>query len=416
MDKLKIFGKAKLKGSINISGAKNAVLPIMACSMLSNYNLHLTNVPNLVDIETLKKLLKSFGLKIKFNKNNMILNAQDISNRLANYDLVRKMRASILILGPLLSRYGKAKISLPGGCAIGTRPINLHLYGLEKLGADFSIKDGYILGKVKNELIGNNIKMPFASVGATENIIMAAVLAKGKTKISNAAKEPEVQDLINCLNKMGSKITGGGTSIIKIEGVKKLNEAKYSILPDRIVACTYAIAAIMLNNEFLIKKINPEHIKTPIKYLSEMGANIELGKDFLKIKKSKQIKAKKIETKPYPGFPTDLQAQMMTLMSVAKGNSQIKENIFENRFLHVSELNRLGANISVKNDTAYIKGNTFFKGAPVMASDLRASVSLVLAGLSAEGITTINRVYHLDRGYEKIEETLGKCGPKIERI
>ena len=416
MDKLQVFGKADLKGSIDIPGAKNSVLPIMASSILSNQSLHLTNIPNLIDIITMKKLLKSFGLLFHTDKNSMSIITRNISNKVADYDLVRKMRASILVLGPLLSRFGKAKISLPGGCAIGTRPIDIHLFGLEKLGASFNIKDGYVIGRVKNNLKGNRIKLPSASVGATENILMASILADGKTKIINAAKEPEVQDLSNCLNKMGAKIIGAGTSVIEIEGVSKLIEAEHTIIPDRIVAGTYVIASIMLNKNFVVKNIYPKHLKILIKTLKQMGANLVVGSNYIKIKSSKLIKGVNIITNPYPGFPTDLQAQMMTLMSIANGKSIIKENIFENRFLHVPELNRLGADITIKNDIAIINGNRKFKGAQVMASDLRASVSLVLAGLCGQGITTINRVYHLDRGYENIEKTLGNCGPKIRRF
>jgi len=416
MDKLQVFGQADLKGSIDIPGAKNAVLPIMACSMLSNQCLHLTNVPNLVDIKTMQKLLESFGITFHVHKNSMSLIPTNISNHVADYDLVRKMRASILVLGPLLSRFRKVKISLPGGCSIGTRPIDLHLFGLEQLGASFIIEDGYVVGNVKDKLKGNTIELPSVSVGATENIIMAAILAEGRTKIINAALEPEIKDLVNCLNKMGAKISGAGTSIIEIEGVSKLIEAKHSIISDRIVAGTYIIAAIMLNKDFIVRNINPEYLKTPIKILMEMGANLDIGDNYIKIMPSQLIKGTKIETEPYPGFPTDLQAQMMALMSISDGISEIKENIFENRFLHVPELNRLGTDIIVKNDTAFINGNRIFKGAQVMASDLRASVSLVLVGLCAEGFTTINRVYHLDRGYENIEETLGNCGPKIVRL
>tara|TARA_B100001123_G_scaffold248030_1_gene277024 strand:- start:920 stop:2173 length:1254 start_codon:yes stop_codon:yes gene_type:complete len=416
MDKLKIFGKANLKGFINIPGSKNAALPIMACSILSNENLRLKNMPNLLDIKTMQKLLKSFGLNFYSDQDSLTLNSKNLVNNVADYNLVNKMRASILVLGPLLSRFKKVKISLPGGCAIGTRPINLHLFGLKKLGAKFFFEDGYIVAKIKDRLIGNIINFPTVSVGATENIIMAAVLAKGKTKIVNAAREPEIQDLVKCLNKMGAKIKGAGKKIIEIEGVSKLNQAEHSIISDRIVAGTYTIAAIMLNKNFVVKNVNPEHLIKPIKILKKMGANLIIGKNHIEIKNSKLIKGINIETKPYPGFPTDLQAQMMALMSVISGKSKIKENIFENRFMHVSELNRLGANITVKNETAIIQGNNKLKGAQVMASDLRASVSLVIAGLYAKGCTTINRVYHLDRGYESIENTLGKCGPRIVRI
>ena len=416
MDKLKVFGKANLKGSIKIPGAKNSVLPIMASSILSSSELRLKNVPFLVDMKTMKKLLESFGTKFSHQGDSMTLINKNLTYQIADYDLVRKMRASILVLGPLLSRFGKAKISLPGGCAIGTRPIDLHLFGLEKMGVQFKIKEGYIIGKVKGKLKGSKIKFPDISVGATENIIMAAVLAEGETKIINAAKEPEIIDLARCLNKMGAKIIGAGKSNIKIIGVSKLNKASHTIIPDRIVAGTYIISAIMLNKNFLIKNIITDHLNIIIKTLIKMGANLEVKKNYVKIKPSRPINGIKIETGPYPNFPTDLQAQMMCLMTIINGKSQIKENIFENRFLHVPELNRLGADIKIKDDTAYIIGNKKFKGTNVMASDLRASISLVLAGLSGEGITTVNRVYHLDRGYENIELTLGKCGPKIIRV
>ena len=416
MDKLKVFGKADLKGFINIPGAKNAALPIMASSILSTHSLYLTNVPNLIDIKTMHKLLESLGLEINLFENSMSLIAKNISNHIADYNLVRKMRASVLVLGPLLSRLRKVKISLPGGCAIGTRPIDLHLFGLKKLGASFYIDEGYIIGNLKDNFKGTTIKFPSVSVGATENVIMAAALAEGKTKIINAAREPEIQDLINCLNKMGAKISINENSIIEIEGVSDLNKAEHSIISDRIVAGTYVIAAIMLNKDFIVQNINSKYLKTPIKILKEMGANLDVGNNYIKIKPSKLIKGTKIKTEPYPGFPTDLQAQMMALMSLADGKSEIQEKIFENRFMHVPELNRLGTDIIVNNDTATINGNRKFKSANVMASDLRASVSLVLAGLCGQGITTINRVYHLDRGYENIEETLGKCGPKILRL
>ena len=416
MDKLKIFGKSNLKGSIKILGAKNSILPIMASSLLTKQNLHLTNVPNLVDIQSMKILLKGFGINAICKNNKISLITKNAFNSIADYDLVRKMRASILVLAPLLSRFGEVKISLPGGCAIGLRPIDLHLFGLKKLGALFKIEDGYIIGTIKEKFKGNIIKLPSISVGATENIIMAAVLADGETIIKNAAREPEIIDLSNCLNKMGAKVSGAGSGLIKIQGVSKLKEVNHSIISDRIVAGTFLIAAIMLNKKFIIKNIQPEYIKTPINILKKMGANLKIGIDNIQVKPSKLIKATNITPEPSPGFPTDLQAQIMALMSIAKGNSIIKESIFENRFLHVSELNRLGAKIIVKKDIAYIEGMRKFKGAQVMASDLRASVSLVLAGLCAEGNTIINRVYHLDRGYEKIEKTLGKCGPKIQRI
>jgi UDP-N-acetylglucosamine 1-carboxyvinyltransferase len=416
MDKLQIRGKAFLTGSISVSGSKNAALPIMIASLLSENGLYLKNLPALQDTLTMKKLLENFGVKIKEINSQTFFDSTNINNSLADYDLVRKMRASILVLGPLISRFKKAKISLPGGCAIGTRPIDIHLNGLEKLGVKFSIENGFVSAEVKKNLTGDRIKLSFPSVGATENIMMAASKAVGETIIENAAREPEIEDLAKCLNKMGAKIIGAGTTKIIIEGVKKLSKSEHTIMSDRIVAGTYVIAAVMLNNEFIIKKIKPDLLSTPLEVLQNMGAKLEIGNDFIKVLPSSSIKGIALETKPYPGFPTDLQAQIMALMSVAKGNSQIKEMIFENRFMHVSELNRLGASIKINKDVAFIEGERRLKGAKVMASDLRASVSLVLAGLYAEGKTIINRLYHLDRGYEKIEETLGKCGPKITRL
>ena len=416
MDKLKIIGKAKLSGKISTSGAKNAALPIMVTSLLSESGLSLKNLPKLNDISTMKMLLTSFGVKITESNSQVFFNSKNIKNNIADYDLVRKMRASILVLGPLIARFKKAKISLPGGCAIGNRPIDIHLSGLEKLGVKFSIDNGFVTGEVKKNLIGGLVNLSFPSVGATENIMMAATLARGKTIINNVAKEPEIVDLATCLNKMGAKIKGAGTKKIEIEGVKKLSETNHFIMSDRIVAGTYIIAAIILNSEIIIENINSVLLKKPLEILQKMGAKFEIGNNYIKVLKVKKIKGISLQTKPYPGFPTDLQAQIMTLMSVANGRSQIKEKIFENRYMHVSELNRLGAQIQIKNDIAYIEGGQSFKGAQVMASDLRASVSLVLAGLYAEGETIINRVYHLDRGYENIEETLGKCGAQIIRM
>ena len=415
MDKLIIKGGEDLSGEIFIKGSKNSALPIMVSSLLSEDTLKLKNVPKLVDIENMSKLLRNYGSTIKSNKDNLEINCKKIVNKDVDYDIVRKMRASILILGPLLSRFGKAKISLPGGCAIGTRPIDIHLDGLKKLGANFKVQNGYVLGQVNHQLTGSHIKLSFPSVGATENIMMAAVKAKGKTIIENAAKEPEILDLANSLNKMGSNIKITNKGIITITGVKKLNKANYKIMSDRIVAGTFVIAAVMLNKAFEVKEVETKHIRALISALKEMGANIKLKDNSIKILPTSELHGIKIQTSPYPGFPTDLQAQMMALMSLANGNSQIKENIFENRFMHVPELNRLGAKIKVKKDVAFISGSRSFKGAQVMASDLRASVSLVLAALCAEGESEINRVYHLDRGYEKIENTLGKLGPSIKR-
>tara|TARA_B100000686_G_scaffold18063_1_gene16728 strand:+ start:6 stop:1262 length:1257 start_codon:yes stop_codon:yes gene_type:complete len=415
MDKLIISGNAKLKGSIAVKGSKNSALPLLVSSLLTNKDLILRNLPDLEDINNMQKLLKEYGVSIKNKKNEITLNGKNIFNRVADYDIVRKMRASILILGPLLSKFGEAKISLPGGCAIGTRPIDIHLLGLKQLGAEFQIENGFVIGKVNKHLIGNNVDLPFPSVGATENILMASVLAKGNTKIINSAKEPEIIDLANSLNSMGAKISGAGSKIILIEGVNSLKKTNYQILSDRIVAGTFIIAAVMINKNFKVKKINSHHLDSLIVALEKMGANLKVKKTSVEILPTEKLFGINIKTAPYPGFPTDLQAQIMALMCIVEGDSEIKETIFENRFMHVPELNRLGADIKVKKETAYIKGNRKFKGAPVMASDLRASVSLVLAALCANGKTVINRVYHLDRGYEKIEKTLGKLGPKIKR-
>tara|TARA_Y100000814_G_scaffold286119_1_gene254824 strand:- start:1734 stop:2987 length:1254 start_codon:yes stop_codon:yes gene_type:complete len=415
MDKLIIQGESDLFGSIDIPGSKNATLPILVASLLSEKNLNLTNIPKLQDVKSMILLLRSFGVKINENNSKLTLNAKNLKNNIADYDLVRKMRASILVLGPLLARFKKAKISLPGGCSIGTRPIDIHLNSLNKLGINFEIENGFISGLVKNELIGNIIDLPFPSVGATENIMMAAILAKGKTIINNAAKEPEIIDLGDCLNSMGAKIIGQGTNTINIEGVNSLHDSSYDIMFDRIVAGTYVLAGVMINKKFTVKNIKSKYLESLIQTLIKMKANLMVNDNDITILPSKKIIGINIETAPYPGFPTDLQAQIMALMCMANGPSTIKEKIFENRFMHVSELNRLGANIKIKKDTAYVEGNKQFKGAQVMASDLRASVSLVLAGLCAKGETTVNRVYHLDRGYEKIEETLGIYGPIIRR-
>ena len=416
MDKLIITGKNKLKGSINVHGAKNAALPIIVSSLLTDQDIKLTNIPKVDDIHNMLKLLELYGSNIKSNKNFIIINNKNLKNISADYDIVRKMRASILILGPLLSRFGYSKISLPGGCAIGTRPIDIHLDGLVKLGAEFKIENGFVIGIAKNRLRGNKIKLPFPSVGATENLLMASVLAKGETLIDNAAREPEITDLGNCLISMGAKIEGLGNRKILVEGVNKLNSTNYKIISDRIVAGTYIILAIMLKSKFEVKNFKPIHLESLLKTLIRMGGNLEILKNSVKIFPSNKLKSSKVKTGPYPGFPTDLQAQLMALMSIVEGKSEIKETVFENRFMHVPELNRLGANIKLSKDKAYINGGQNYKAAQVMASDLRASVSLVLAALCAEGKTTINRVYHLDRGYEKIEKGIGKLGVKIKRV
>ena len=415
MDKIRIQGNANLFGEINISGSKNAALPILVSSLLSRNDLILKNVPDLADIKSMIELLKGYGVKCKKDNGRLVLNSDQINNNTADYDLVRKMRASILILGPLLARFKKANISLPGGCAIGTRPIDIHLDSLSKLGVKFQIENGFVKAAVENNLIGSEINLSFPSVGATENLIMAASLAKGITTISNPAKEPEIIDLENCLNSMGADISGAGSSKIMIKGVDSLKKASYSIMSDRIVAGTFIILAVMLNKEFLVKNFNTKYLTSLTNVLKKMKANLRIDKNSVLILPSSKIIGASIQTAPYPGFPTDLQAQIMALMSLANGSSKITERIFENRFMHVAELNRLGASIRIKNDTAHIIGNRKFKGAQVMASDLRASVSLILAGLCAEGETVVHRVYHLDRGYEKIEEKLQKCGPILKR-
>ena len=415
MDKIRIKGKADLYGSISVPGSKNASLPILVSSLLCSKKLYLRNIPNLEDVKSMLLLLENFGIKHDFSNKSLTLDSTKIINNIADYDLVRKMRASILVLGPLLARFKKAKISLPGGCAIGTRPIDIHLNAISKLGVKFDLQNGFVSGVVKDKLIGTTIDFPFPSVGATENLMMIACLAKGTTIINNSAREPEIKDLQISLNAMGAKISGSGTNCIVIQGVDTLNGGNHLIMSDRIVAGTYILAAVMLNKEFLIKNINPLDLTALIDILRDMKANLIISANSIKVFPSSEIIGANIETSPYPGFPTDLQAQIMALMSMANGSSQIIERIFENRFMHVAELNRLGAEIKIKNDTAYIQGNRKYKGAQVMASDLRASVSLVLAGLCAEGDTVINRVYHLDRGYEKIEESLGKCGPMIIR-
>jgi UDP-N-acetylglucosamine 1-carboxyvinyltransferase len=415
MDKIRITGNSNLFGSIDISGSKNAALPILVSSLLNKKDLRLKNIPELEDIKSMVKLLSSFGVTSRKENNFLTLNASNIKNNIANYELVRKMRASILVLGPLLARFKEAKISLPGGCAIGTRPIDIHLDSLSKLGVKFKIENGFVFGDVSNKLIGSVINLSFPSVGATENLMMAASLAEGKTIINNSAREPEITDLQNCLNAMGAKIIGSGTNCIEIIGVEKLNSCEHTIMFDRIVAGTYILAAVMVNKEFTVNNIEPIHLMALIESLNRMNANLTINSNSITIFPSKKIIGTNIETAPHPGFPTDLQAQMMALMSLANGSSKIIEKIFENRFMHVAELNRLGADITTKNDTAIIQGGRSFKGAEVMASDLRASMSLILAAICAKGESVIHRVYHLDRGYERIEETLGKCGPIMTR-
>ncbi len=419
MESIIIKGGKPLKGTINISGSKNASLPILASAILVK-KLQLNNIPYLADINSMLNLLNSLGVNYEFanksTKNSILLESKAKVSSVADYDLVRKMRASFLVLGPLLTRTGFAKVSLPGGCAIGLRPVDLHVHAMKKLGADIELSDGYVIAKSKKgRLTGNKIKFTDISVGATENAIMAAVLAQGETLIQNAAKEPEVEDLCNCLVSMGAKIDGIGTSNIIIEGVTDLNQVNYEIIPDRIEVCTFMIAAAITQSHLSIKKINSNHIISFLNVMEEMGLKFKIEKNKIEVFESGKLKPISLETSAYPGFPTDMQAQIVTLACLSKGNSAVQENIFENRFMHIPELNRLGANISIEGNKALIKGSCSFVGAEVMATDLRASVSLILAGLSAKGITKVNRVYHLDRGYEKIDQKLLACGAEIYR-
>jgi len=410
MQKLIIVGGKKLNGSINISGSKNATLPILAASILSQNKVTITNIPLVKDVETMINLLSLLGSKIKLVKKRKkieILNANEL-NTFVSYNLVKTMRAGILVLGPLLARYNKATVSLPGGCAIGSRPVNLHLAALKKMGVNFKIKGGYINAIAKNGLIGNKITFPKISVGATENTMLAACLAKGKTILNNCACEPEIKDLSRFLVKMGCKIRWLEKRKIEINGVTNLF--------DRIEAGTYMIASAVTDGRIKIKNINPKIIKNEILVMKKMGVIINIKSKEIIVRNSKYIKKINLKTSPYPGFPTDLQAQIMVLMCGANGVSKIIENIFENRFMHIPELNRMGAKIKIKGNQAIIQGKQKLNGAELMATDLRASVSLVLAALSSKSKTTINRVYHLDRGYENIEKKLANCGAQIKRI
>ena len=418
MQKLIIKGRRELIGKISISGSKNATLPILAASILSNRTI-IKNVPLVKDIFTMVELLNFIGLKTKVIKEKKIIkviNNEKNINTLAPYKLVKTMRAGVLVLGPLLSKYGKAKVSLPGGCAIGTRPVNLHLYALKKLGAKIKIKDGYIIAEAKKGLKGAIIKFPSISVGATENALLAASLAKGKTILKNCAIEPEIKDLIIFLRKIGSKIDLKGRTISISEIKFKSSEVFHEVIFDRIELGTYMIASALMAKKIKIEKIDPKIVKNEIKVLRKIGVNVVINKTSIIIKKNKKLNKIYISTKPYPGFPTDLQAQLMVLLTQVNGTSKITEDIFENRFMHVPELKRMGAQIEIKGKTAIIKGPTKLTGAEVMATDLRASVSLVLAGLVAEQRTIINRIYHLDRGYEFLESKLKKCKAEIRRV
>ncbi len=416
MQKLEVFGANKLKGRIKISGSKNASLPLLAATLLSNKQIILKNLPKVRDIETMIALLQSLGSKIKFDKKKIIIDNSNQKKKFASYSLVKTMRAGILVLGPLLAKHRLAKVSLPGGCAIGTRPVDIHLKALSKLGVKYNIDQGYVIAKAPNGLRGNTIKFSKISVGATENLIIAASFAKGKTILSNCAIEPEIKDLVNFLNEAGCNIKWISKRKIKIIGVREIKEISYSVMFDRIEAGTYLIAGAVTQGNLKITNIIPEIINTEIKLLKKLGSKVIVRKKEVQIIGSKKIKSIKIKTAPYPGFPTDLQAQLMVLLCKASKTSSIKEDIFENRFMHVSELNRMGAKISTNGNEAIIEGNINFAPAELMATDLRASVSLILAALTAKGKSIINRIYHLDRGYENIEKKLKKVGAKIRRV
>lgn len=425
MDSLRIKGGKPLQGKIHISGAKNAALKMMAASLLTDEKLKLSNVPHLADITTMASLLEQHGVTVCLNDNGdkpgsegrvIELQAKTITNITAPYELVSKIRASILVLGPLVARCGEAKVCLPGGDAIGERPVDLHISGLEKLGAEVTLDNGYIHARAPNGLVGARIVFPIVTVTGTENIMMAAVLAKGETIIQNAAREPEVGNLAECLVAMGAEIEGIGTDTLRIVGKEKLHGASHTIIPDRIEAGTFAMAAAITKGDVELIGVKAEHLHSVTQILKETGVGIEETPNGMRIHRKNRLSGVDVMTEPYPGFPTDLQAQFIALMSIAEGASMVTETIFENRFMHVPELRRMGANITVHQSSALIRGVPHLTGAPVMSTDIRASVSLVLAALAAEGETIINRVYHLDRGYERLEEKLAACGAVIERV
>ena len=416
MQRLEVLGANKLKGQINISGSKNASLPILAATLLSKNKITLKNLPKVKDIETMINLLQSLGSITKFTKQSLVIDNSKQKKVFASYNLVKTMRAGILVLGPLLAKFGNAKVSLPGGCAIGTRPVDIHLKALSKLGVKFKILNGYVHANAPKGLIGTNISFSKISVGATENLIIAACFAKGKTILKNCAIEPEIKDLTNFLNCAGAKIIWKGRTCL-ITGVNSLNETNYSVMADRIETGTFCVAATIAKGDLEIQNLNPKVIKTELNILKKAGAKIKVYENKIFIKGPKVIKPiKNIKTKEWPGIATDMQSQLMVLMCKANGESSITENIFENRFLHASELQRLGAKIKIINNKATIQGNTKFIGAELMSSDLRASVALVLAAMVSRGKSIINRIYHLDRGYENIEKKLRKIGVKIKRL
>ncbi|GAA4350389.1 UDP-N-acetylglucosamine 1-carboxyvinyltransferase [Kangiella taiwanensis] len=418
MDKLLIKDAGPLDGSVKISGAKNAALPILMGSLLVDGVTSIGNLPHLNDVTTTLELLGRLGAQLTIDdKFNVEIDASDIHSHEAPYDLVKTMRASILVLGPLVARYGQAEVSLPGGCAIGARPVNLHIDGMREMGAEIEVEGGYVKAKVNGRLKGAKIVMDTVSVGATENLIMAATLADGTTIIENAAREPEVVDLVNFLNKMGAKITGEGTSVITVEGVERLHGGEHNVQPDRIETGTYLVAAAVTRGRILCKNTDPMLLDAVLKKLEECGAEINIGDDWIELDmKGKRPKAVNIKTAPYPAFPTDMQAQFCALNAVAEGTGTITETIFENRFMHVLEMQRMGADIAIEGNTAICRGVEKLSGAQVMATDLRASASLVLSGLVAGGETLVDRIYHIDRGYETIEEKLQNIGASIKRV
>ncbi len=417
MDKLIATGGRPLRGEIRISGAKNAALPLMISSLLTRESTVISNVPHLNDITTTMELLGQMGVELQVDEKMAIeVNASTLNSAVAPYGLVKTMRASILVLGPLLARYGQAEVSLPGGCAIGSRPVNLHLKGLEAMGTDIIFEGGYIKAKAKR-LKGTRIFMDMISVTGTENLMMAATLAKGTTVIENAAKEPEIMDLASALNDMGARIEGAGTDQIVIDGVEELGGTHHRVIPDRIEAGTFLLAALVSGGKIKIRDVQPQYMESVLGKLVEAGAMIEIGEDWVTLESPEEpIQPVSIRTSPYPGFPTDMQAQFVLLNSVADGISTVVETVFENRFMHIHELRRMGANIELDGNTAIIQGVSQLNGAPVMATDLRASACLVLAGLIADGETTIDRIYHIDRGYECIDEKLAQIGASIKRV
>ena len=415
MDGLEIEGGIPLHGDIYVSGAKNAALPLLATGLMCDGTFTLTHVPDLADTRLMIELLAHHGLDIGFQDGRVSMSGP-ATNMDAPYDLVSKMRASILVLGPLLARYGEARVSLPGGCAIGTRPVDLHIRAMQKLGATVELADGYIQARAPKGLTGNKIVFPFVSVGATENAMMAAACASGTSQIVNAAREPEIIDLADCLNAMGARITGQGTDTLTIEGVASLSTATHRVVADRVEAGTFIMAAAMTGGSLTVRDIIPHHLDVLFDVMRQTGVGIDIGDNFVTVSANGRYQAQNVETQPYPGFPTDLQAQFTAMMCLAEGVSQISETIFENRFMHVPELVRMGADISVDGRTAIIRGKDALLPAPVMATDLRASVSLVLAGLATTGTTSVSRIYHLDRGYAGLETKLGACGARLRRI